>query len=402
MTDPVHTITAKYRVVTPMFLSGADQDKAEFRLASFKGALRFWWRAVAAQYYGNVQAMRCKEDNIFGSTRTGVSNVRMRLASCDVVHTISEGSVLRDENNVVGEGARYLGYGVMEAFASKKKATMAGQLTRSCLQGPFRFTVDFRCRDLNQHDLSLLQQAIKALGLLGGLGSKSRKGYGSLLLEELTLDGGESWVNPESSAALADDIRSLYAPATGKQLPPFTSLSDRSRHVILKKEDKSSLALLDRIGREMMRYRSWGHNGKVLGKESEKNFKDDHDLMKMEPNKRNTHPKRIVFGLPHNYGQGTKDQIPPPTNKKHGEENELTRRASPLMIHVHECDGNALAVLSFLPATFLPKGDSAKVNVGGQLVPVIPDPEIWQPVEILLDRFATRKESFGDTLEVRP
>ena len=38
-----HTIQATYRIVTPMFCGGAEQQ-AEFRLASFKGVLRFWWR----------------------------------------------------------------------------------------------------------------------------------------------------------------------------------------------------------------------------------------------------------------------------------------------------------------------------------------------------------------------
>ena len=39
-----NTIRANYRIVTPMFCGGAEQQ-AEFRLASFKGLLRFWWRA---------------------------------------------------------------------------------------------------------------------------------------------------------------------------------------------------------------------------------------------------------------------------------------------------------------------------------------------------------------------
>ena len=38
-------IRATYRIVTPMFCGGAEQQ-AEFRLASFKGVLRFWWRAL--------------------------------------------------------------------------------------------------------------------------------------------------------------------------------------------------------------------------------------------------------------------------------------------------------------------------------------------------------------------
>ena len=41
-------LTKEYdvEVVTPMFLSGADQQKVEIRAASIKGQLRWWWRAM--------------------------------------------------------------------------------------------------------------------------------------------------------------------------------------------------------------------------------------------------------------------------------------------------------------------------------------------------------------------
>ena len=46
-TPPTQT-TLHYRIVTPMFLGGENQqaDATQFRNASFKGALRFWWRAL--------------------------------------------------------------------------------------------------------------------------------------------------------------------------------------------------------------------------------------------------------------------------------------------------------------------------------------------------------------------
>ncbi len=39
-------ITAKFRIVTPMFVSGLDPKVPELRPPSIKGALRFWWRAL--------------------------------------------------------------------------------------------------------------------------------------------------------------------------------------------------------------------------------------------------------------------------------------------------------------------------------------------------------------------
>lgn len=49
------TIEADYRAVTPVFCSGADPNKdAELRLSSFKGILRFWWRALAWSSTGAI------------------------------------------------------------------------------------------------------------------------------------------------------------------------------------------------------------------------------------------------------------------------------------------------------------------------------------------------------------
>ncbi|WP_022854423.1 type III-B CRISPR module RAMP protein Cmr1 [Thermodesulfatator atlanticus] len=54
-------------VLSPMFLRGADQQKATFRLASLKGTLRYWFRALALGVYG-LEDVRRIETEIFGAT----------------------------------------------------------------------------------------------------------------------------------------------------------------------------------------------------------------------------------------------------------------------------------------------------------------------------------------------
>ena len=396
-------ITASYRITTPMFLSGADQNQAELRLPSFKGALRFWWRALAAQRFGgDIRKIRAAEDKLFGSTKAA-SKIQMRLIQTDNATTTEKGKVLRERNKPVGPGARYFGYGVMEAFASRNKGTEAGQLTRPCINAGASFEVSLRCRNLDDDEVEYLSLALQALGLLGGLGSKSRKGYGSLMLESLMNADEQTWHMPSNSNELESAIKSLHQRNQLTRLPDYTALSQFSRHIIVSGNDQETgLDLLNRIGCEMVRFRSWGHNGKVLnGENAERNFKADHDLMKLEPGKRKTHPARIAFGLPHNYGKHSDQQIPPPPKRP----NDLTRRASPLLVHIHECDGRAFAILSFLPASFLPAGENGRINVGGKSVPLTPHPKIWAPVDAFLDRLTTgngREKPFAQVLEVRP
>jgi CRISPR-associated protein Cmr1 len=114
---------------------------------------------------------------------------------------------------------------------------------------------------------------------------------------------------------------------------------------------------------------------------------------------RNAHPKRIVFGLPHNYGK--KEQ------HKDVEPERFDRRASPLFIHVHQAAQNhqPITVLTFLPSRFLPAGQT-RLSVGGASVE-LDTSSLWEPVETFLERMLNktpephhRKESFGLVTEV--
>ena len=396
-------IEATYRVVTPMICGGAGAGSAELRMPSFKGVLRFWWRALAwSRLHGDLEKIRQEEDALFGSTAGGQSLLSMRLAPYSAPPMVRKGEVLalsRTDGGAVGEGARYLGYGVIEAFPSRKKGTKAGELTRACLRAPFDFTVHMRLREreagrdeLGQRSASLVD-ALVCLGTQGGMGAKSRKGYGSLVIRSLQVNGEERWRLPQTLRDLRDAFVPLRRDHDAAGQPVYTALSGQARHVLLSSDKTQPMELLDLVGRELMRYRSWGHHGKVLGDGSEKEFQDDHDLM--HGNRRNKHPRRIAFGLPHNYGKKFDKQVGP-------HDKELDRRASPLFIHIHECGDTPIAVLSFLPARFLPEGRS-DISVGGSRVRQTPEPDLYRPIHKFLNRLLDpekRKERFTNVIEV--
>ena len=213
--------------------------------------------------------------------------------SVPVPPAVDKGEVLTvspSGGSVVGEGARYLGYGVMKTFGPQK-----GQLTRPCLRPPFEFTVHFRMRDRGRasherqrewNDPESLADALTCLGILGGMGAKSRKGYGSLVLRSLTVNGADRWRPPQTMDDLRDALASFRRNCDTGSLsgfPEYTAFSGQTRHLLVSMIPggaREPLALLDLIGRELMRYRSWGYKGRVFNAESEKNFKYDHDLMK--------------------------------------------------------------------------------------------------------------------------
>jgi len=381
-----------------MFCGGAEQQ-AELRLPSFKGILRFWWRALAWSRTQDSNALRNEENALFGSTdrMVGQAKFLMRIDTTKVPPPVPKGVRLKEANGAVGEGARYLGYGVMEAFASSKKHTMEGQLTRECLPAPFEFSVAIVPKAcMNDQQKMQLTDALKLGGLVSGMGGKSRKGYGSLSLVELHSSDKTLWRAPRGLDQLLEELSRFRVGSSAE--PEWTALSKTTRVIVASpagSRDRTPLALLDRIGRELVRFRSWGHNGRVLGNNSERNFQYDHDLMKQNSNSRTDHPRRVVFGLPHNYGKKSYEQVGPAASK-------LDRRASPVFIHIHQPyeDLPAVAVLTFLPSRFLP--DRCDISVGGKTVPV-GKAHLWQPIHDFLDRLLGngRKEPFGDVREVK-
>ncbi len=340
--------------------------------------------------------------------RTGSSGACARARSRLIIDSIEPvgrpskarpGHVLTVSTNrrqVVGQGARYFGYGLMEAFNRPKKNKQAGQLVRGCILAPHRFNVRLRCRGLDHQAIDSILAASRALGLLGGMGARSRRGYGSLVLESYRIDGRERWSAPTDLAPLKREVANLRPASAPEQLPDYTAMTPSARHVLLTAKTKEPLELLDLVGREMIRYRSWGHNGHILSDvDSEKNFRDDHDLMKSDPKRRQTHPRRIAFGLPHNYGRRKEDQVAP-------YDPGLDRRASPLFVHIHQHERLVAAVLTFLPARFLRPGRS-DISVGGQRVPQQPEQRLYAPIHAFLDRLCNpdlRKEPFDAAIPV--
>lgn len=87
------------------------------------------------------------------------------------------------------------------------------------------------------------------------------------------------------------------------------------------------------------------------------------------PSSPDFHPRRAVFGLPHNYG---KHKAVGPASHD--------RRASPLLFHVHETGSRYVGVAVLLRSRFLPNGE--RIRAGRASVPARPD---WNVLTDFLD-----------------
>lgn len=161
-------------VVTPMFLGGANMNEAELRTPSLKGLLRFWWRATCGE--SDIRAFKESESEFFGSTENK-SPFSVTMQSIDKVEPILKdlprGKSFKVKSHRMGI-IEYLAYGIRD----HKKG-----YTRKHFPPKTKFKVSFLFSD-ESHEREVLR-AFEALVHFGGIGAKSRNGFGSLAVKGL-------------------------------------------------------------------------------------------------------------------------------------------------------------------------------------------------------------------------
>ncbi len=153
----IHDFQVTLETVTPLFLGGSDpRGEPELRAASFRGVLRFWLRALLGGVLGDRPDEIFKhESQVFGSTEH---------ASPVVVQV--------EPHNLESKNFNPLPH----------------------KQVPFRFKgfnpdqrFDIRLLSRSEVALERAKKALQLLCYLGGLGRRSRRGFGSLQITECEL-----------------------------------------------------------------------------------------------------------------------------------------------------------------------------------------------------------------------
>lgn len=351
-------LTVHYTIATPMFLGGENQqaDKDQCRNASLKGALRFWWRALnwgrvlKAAPQGNqaaaLKALHDEEGRLFGLASDGKNSCHSLFS----VESTLQGVSLHPPAMALQSVGYLLGQGLFK-----------NGVLRSWLEGgSITVQLAFKSNATTAHVQSVRQAAI-ALGLFGGLGSRARKGLGSLSVRTITgVDGSTQTFT--TLDAIRQFIAQLDFSAAGQ--PPLSALSAGTR-IEVSDQTSSALKALEVINNEMQLYRSYGRNGKVGHQPARRNFVDDHDRVLRAIQDPHGHalqalPRRAVFGLPHNYFYSS-----PSTQNAKADINpsDEGRRASPLLVHIHALeDAQFAAIQTLLPTVFLPSGMTVDVK----------------------------------------
>jgi len=313
------TIEATYRIVTPMFIGGANQDPSDgIRPPSFKGALRFWWRALNwGKFYqaanGDeakaMKALHQEECRLFGSA------VKDKKGGQGVfLLTIEQPSAWSEENawpkmKPIGESG-YLGMGLWES-GKKERGNFQAHRIGIFSNHPFTVKLCFR-PSVSEKDIQNLKLALQVFGLLGGLGSRSRRGFGSVALD--SLDGKRHTYH--DVAEYENALRSCFQQVEASEvIPPFTAWSD-----------DTSIGLMPALK----------NNAQEAHKHAAKLF---YKVRGMKAEVRGVNKRGFGQPLPLK-----------PMKKKYDQ-----RRASPLFFHIHPIGNQFVCSHVFMPAQFLPE-----------------------------------------------
>ncbi len=321
------SVCAEYVISSPMYLHGADPAQVVDRISpqSVKGALRFWWRAV---HWGDFLQM-AQGDRVEALRRLAEEDARLWGAADE---SIGQGRALlqirQSNEKLTSDNIPSPGY--LRGLGLKSiKAIVPGQ--------HFSLKVLLKSSGAQlEQDRAQVRRALQAFGVFGGLGSRARHGLGSvqlLALEDVRFD---SWAQHEK--AIRELLRHGQVVETRS---PYTALSARTRCYIVREHNWADV--LNVVSNSLMEYR---HT----------RFAEDAQAILAVANggsPPSDHPKRAIFGLPHNYYFPDLN-VSANVDGWHETTREVLRRASPLFIHVNGFDNEAVGVLTLFEADFLP------------------------------------------------
>ncbi|OWY21400.1 type III-B CRISPR module RAMP protein Cmr1 [Sphingobacteriales bacterium UPWRP_1] len=176
----MQTITFSCKIISPMFIAGADGNKPELRPPGFKGVLRFWWRALNFQY--NLNDLKRHEAYIFGGVETNTrSHVIMRVPF--KTYKTGKFPMLPHRKDTGGN-------------PSEKEAIMSGET----------FTISFTITQETHIKAAYLQALFEFVALVGGVGKRSRRGMGAFTITHIN---GQPYTPPATLQAIQTLLQKL-------------------------------------------------------------------------------------------------------------------------------------------------------------------------------------------------
>ena len=213
-----------YKLITPLYGGGAETQKPDevtvVRASEIRGLLRFWWRATrGGQFDGSLAKMRAAEEAIWGSAagegKAGPSPVAL------AVHVLKRGQKIRDVsirtrrgNQRVNIGDPRSPYGYVAFPLRDSRGSVWKDVEFELYITINRTNVQGGGKTLNVQEE--VEAALWAWETFGGVGARTRRGFGAL---QLTKIDGQSVHEPTAKEVETYVRNGLQKYVRGTQWP---------------------------------------------------------------------------------------------------------------------------------------------------------------------------------------
>jgi len=344
----MHRIELSLKTVTPAFIGTADDAHPEWSAKGVRGQLRWWFRALAGgEFGGDLEKVRAAERNIFGSTDSqsplrvivvpptpAAAPDRVPGRALDGEQIAALANTPESATRLKGRDLRtnpiaYLGYGPIvwrHGLTYARAPIPADTSLRMILQ--WRSNVDN----------ALFERALWCWINLGGIGARSRRGFGSLVRHD-TQKVADVQTFREGVANRLREAKKHGGTAA------WTHFTAKALVYVSRNPFPSWESALEAAGAWMITFRRrYG-----IKTDERPDVRDrDYEWLKAAETPPEV-PDRAGFGLPLPFGeQGGVIGW--------GREKHEGRRASPLLIHVSKFDsGKYHLVFTHIPAQLVPE-----------------------------------------------
>lgn len=182
----LHEIRYLCETITPMFLGDHTGRGAELRPPSIKGAMRFWWRAT--QSFNSISALKTAEGEIFGTPDGEGKKSKLLITAKILNSTKPTNNSLPEKHNlnaisngkkITADSIKYLAFGKTPSGSAKNNNF---QPLAFYFEPGTKFEVIF----LVAHEhIKTVNETFHLVAKYGGLGGKSRNGFGSFRILEI-------------------------------------------------------------------------------------------------------------------------------------------------------------------------------------------------------------------------
>lgn len=176
----------KYEVITPLYGGGEEPGKPDsvtvVRAAEVRGHLRFWWRATrGGQFNGSLEKMMRREEEIWGSSgekgKPGPSRIVVSVLEANTGTKIDRKEVSTSKGKEIKEIADPRSPWSYVAFPLRSEP---GKKAAGAVYVNVSFTLEIRYPQEFKEDV---EAALWAWETFGGIGARTRRGFGALRRE---------------------------------------------------------------------------------------------------------------------------------------------------------------------------------------------------------------------------